>query len=88
MRRLLYFSLCPISVTDVVKAIEECKNLKGLELEANTLGVEAAEAIGKALGGHPEFKRALWKDLFTGRLKTEIPQALVWNFFPLFLIVL
>lgn len=25
---------------------------------------------------HPEFEQALFKDLFTGRLKTEIPQAL------------
>lgn len=38
--------------------------------------MDAARAIGKALEKHPEFKRALFKDLFTGRLKTEIPQAL------------
>lgn len=36
----------------------------------------AADGIAKALQRHPEFKSALWKDLFTGRLKTEIPQAL------------
>lgn len=48
-----------------------------LNLEGNTLGVEAAEAIAKALEKHPEFKKALWKDLFTGRMKTEIPKALV-----------
>lgn len=39
-------------------------------------GVEAAKSIGKALEKHPEFKKALFKDLFTGRMKTEIPIAL------------
>lgn len=50
--------------------------LEFLNLEGNTLGVNAANAIAEALKKHPEFQRALWKDLFTGRLKTEIPQAL------------
>lgn len=45
-------------------------------MEGNTLGVDAARGIGEALKKHPEFKRALFKDLFTGRLKTEIPKAL------------
>lgn len=40
------------------------------------MGVDAARAIGEALKQHPEFKRALFKDLFTGRMKTEIPKAL------------
>lgn len=47
-----------------------------LNLDGNTLGVEAAEAIGEALKKHPEFRKALWKNLFTRRLKTEIPLAL------------
>ena len=47
-----------------------------LKLEGNTLGVEAAAAIGKALEKHPEFRKALWKNMFTSRLKTEIPEAL------------
>jgi Ran GTPase-activating protein 1 len=46
-------------------------------LEGNTLGVDAAKGIAKALEAHSEFKRALWKDMFTGRMKTEIPKALV-----------
>ena len=53
------------------------KKVECLKLEGNTLGIDAAEMIGKALASHPEFTRAHWKDLFTGRLKTEIPQALV-----------
>lgn len=57
-------------------AINACKVLEFLNLEGNTLGVDAANAIARALAKHPEFQRALWKDLFTGRLKTEIPQAL------------
>lgn len=60
----------------MVEAINNCPSLEFLNLEGNTLGVGAANAIARALENHPEFKRALWKDLFTGRLKTEIPQAL------------
>lgn len=47
-----------------------------MNLDGNTLGVEAAECIGEALKKHPELKRALWNNLFTGRLKSEIPLAL------------
>lgn len=61
---------------DLVKAINDCKQLYFLDLEGNTLGCEAAKHIGIALKNHPEFTRALWKDLFTGRMKTEIPPAL------------
>ena len=41
------------------------------------MGIEAAGAIGVALEQHPELRRAHWKDMFTGRMKTEIPPALV-----------
>ncbi len=58
-------------------AIKACKQLNVLNLEGNTLGVEAAKGIAKALESQPHFRRALWKDLFTGRLKDEIPKALV-----------
>lgn len=59
----------------VVEAITRCPKLEMLCLEGNTLGVDAAKAIGKALESCPNLKRALWKDLFTGRLRTEIPDA-------------
>lgn len=62
---------------EVVDAINKCKKLCYLDLEGNTLGCEAAKHIGEALKKHPEFKRALFKDLFTGRMKTEIPLALM-----------
>ena len=32
---------------------------------------------GKALESQSEFRRAHWKDMFTGRMKTEIPPALI-----------
>lgn len=59
----------------VVQAIARCPRLETLCLEGNTLGQDAAKAIGKALEGRPTLKRALWKDMFTGRLKSEIPDA-------------
>ena len=36
--------------------IEKCDHMTALRLEGNTLGVEAAEAVAKALGKHPEFE--------------------------------
>ncbi|KAI5701668.1 hypothetical protein M8J76_000122 [Diaphorina citri] len=60
----------------IVDAINEVKVLVSLNLEGNTLGVNAAKAIADALSKHEHFKRALWKDMFTGRMKTEIPDAL------------
>jgi Ran GTPase-activating protein 1 len=66
-----------ITAKELVDLMAQCKDLHFLNLAGNTLGIEAAKAVGKALELHPEFKRAQWKDLFTGRLKTEIPQALV-----------
>ena len=62
---------------EVVEAIKKCERLEYLDLEGNTLGPEAAKAIAKALEEHgAHLKRALWKDMFTGRMKDEIPLAL------------
>jgi Ran GTPase-activating protein 1 len=60
----------------VAAKIKNTKIVKTLTFSGNTVGIEAAEVIGKALEGHPEFERAHWKDMFTGRMKTEIPPAL------------
>ncbi|KYM98869.1 PREDICTED: ran GTPase-activating protein 1-like [Cyphomyrmex costatus] len=61
----------------VVEAIKACPCLEYLDLEGNTLGTPAAEVIAEALKEKGTLlKRALWKDMFTGRLKTEIPKAL------------
>lgn len=62
---------------EVIEAITNSPNMTFLDLEGNTLGVEAAEAIGEALKGRQKLTRALWKDMFTGRMKNEIPKALV-----------
>lgn len=49
-----------------------------LELRGNTLGVDATVPIAKALEDRSELRHALWSDLFTGRLKAEIPETLVF----------
>lgn len=61
----------------VINEMAKFRNtLDMLNLAGNTYGVDACKAIGKELESHPEFKYALWKDMFTGRMKEEIPQAL------------
>ncbi|KAK5643027.1 hypothetical protein RI129_009194 [Pyrocoelia pectoralis] len=60
----------------IVDAITSCKDLECLNLEGNTLGVDAAKAIATALEKQSKLQRVLWKDMFTGRMKTEIPKAL------------
>lgn len=71
----------------VTDAIAACQNMEFLNLEGNTLGVDAARAIGMALGSHTELRRALWKDMFTGRMKDEIPQALVCQNMHLYFVI-
>ncbi|KAH3830310.1 ran GTPase-activating protein 1-like [Dreissena polymorpha] len=61
---------------EIVDGINGCAVMTALRMEGNTMGVNAAEEIAGALKKHPEFQRALWSDMFTGRLKTEIPPAL------------
>lgn len=60
----------------IVEAIQNCGELLTINLEGNTLGVEAAKEIGKALETKSHLQFGLLKDLFTGRLKTEIPDAI------------
>jgi len=50
-----------------------------LRLEGNTVSPQAAEEIGKALREKKTLQRFIGNDLFTGRLKDEIPLALVRN---------
>uniref|UniRef100_A0A8C5B4C0 Ran GTPase activating protein 1 n=1 Tax=Gadus morhua TaxID=8049 RepID=A0A8C5B4C0_GADMO len=64
------------SVEEIVKEIEEFQGLQALRLEGNTIGVEAAQAIAKALQTKSQFKCCYWSDMFTGRLRSEIPPAL------------
>ncbi|XP_012670115.2 ran GTPase-activating protein 1b [Clupea harengus] len=64
------------SVAKIVRAIEEFQGLRALRLEGNTIGVEAAQAIAKALESKSELQKCNWSDMFTGRLRSEIPAAL------------
>lgn len=62
---------------NIVSAIEKCPCLVYFNLQGNTLGIDAAKEIGNALAKHgSHLKRALWQDMFTGRLKSEIPIVL------------
>ncbi|XP_065684825.1 ran GTPase-activating protein 1 isoform X3 [Hydra vulgaris] len=61
---------------EIVDAIKNCKDLQALRLEGNTLGLEAAIVIADALKSKKEFEMALWSDMYTGRLRSEIPPSL------------
>lgn len=61
----------------IVSAIEKCRCLVFFNLQGNTLGIDAAKEIGHAIAKHGSLlKHALWQDMFTGRLKSEIPIVL------------
>ncbi|XP_012680432.1 ran GTPase-activating protein 1a [Clupea harengus] len=64
------------SVEHIVKEIKEFQGLQALRLEGNTFGVEACQAIAKALEDKSDFECCYWSDMFTGRLRAEIPPAL------------
>ncbi|XP_061666270.1 ran GTPase-activating protein 1b isoform X2 [Syngnathoides biaculeatus] len=64
------------SVERLVQEIEQYQDLRALRLEGNTLGVDAARAIAKVLETKQQLQRCYWSDLFTGRLRSEIPMAL------------
>ncbi|MBN3293103.1 RAGP1 protein, partial [Polypterus senegalus] len=61
----------------MVKEIEAFSGLQALRLEGNTVGVQAAEAIAKALRNKKDLEKCYWSDMFTGRLRSEIPPALI-----------
>ncbi|GAA5812214.1 hypothetical protein MFLAVUS_005664 [Mucor flavus] len=63
-------------VKEFVEAIEQMPDLEVIKLSGNTLGVEASQALGKALESKTKLKKALLSDIFTGRLLAEIPLAL------------
>uniref|UniRef100_A0A671LAW0 Ran GTPase-activating protein 1 n=1 Tax=Sinocyclocheilus anshuiensis TaxID=1608454 RepID=A0A671LAW0_9TELE len=63
--------------SEMVQEIEQCQGLQSLRLEGNTLGVEAAQAIAKSLVAKRELEQCHWSDMFTGRLRSEIPPALI-----------
>ena len=60
----------------VINRIEACEDLETLEFTGNTFGVEAAESIAQVLEDKKSLKNCLWSDMFTGRLRDEIPPIL------------
>ncbi|CAL8284010.1 unnamed protein product [Merluccius merluccius] len=64
------------SVEGLVSDIARYPGLRALRLEGNTIGVEAAQAVAKALENKDQLQRCHWSDMFTGRLRSEIPTAL------------
>ncbi|KAH6571343.1 hypothetical protein BASA50_007304 [Batrachochytrium salamandrivorans] len=67
------------TAADVAEYVAEIEALEGLtvvRLGGNTFGVEAARAIAAALKAKDQLKVIGFSDMFTGRLKDEIPLAL------------
>jgi Ran GTPase-activating protein 1 len=63
-------------VQEILEAILNCPKMQVLRLEGNTISPEAAEELAKGLQKHPELERFIGNDIFTSRLKEEIPLAL------------
>jgi hypothetical protein len=66
-----------VKVKEITDTISKTKTIKVLRLEGNTIAPLAAAVLGKALENHPEIERFIGNDIFTGRLKDEIPLSLV-----------
>jgi len=60
----------------IAEAIKKVSPLKALRLEGNTVGLDASKVIAQALMTKPEFEYAYWSDMYTGRLRAEIPPSL------------
>merc|ERR1712002_298938 len=61
---------------EIVDAIRSAVDITALRLEGNTLGLQASIEIANALKEQKKLERALWSDIFTGRLRSEIPPSL------------
>ncbi|KNE72836.1 hypothetical protein AMAG_16943 [Allomyces macrogynus ATCC 38327] len=56
--------------------LQAMTNVTEVHLSGHTFGIEAAKAIGAALVGKKDLKVCNFSDMFTGRLKSEIPACL------------
>ncbi|KAF9434478.1 hypothetical protein BGZ76_007967 [Entomortierella beljakovae] len=63
-------------VQEFIETIEKMDELENVILSGNTFGVEACRALSTALAKKPLLKLANFSDIFTGRLKSEIPDCL------------
>lgn len=64
------------SVSKVIDQIRKHLNLEVLDFRGNTLSVLAGKLIAESLKTRRELKECIWSDMFTGRLKDEIPLVL------------
>ncbi|CAJ0745727.1 22399_t:CDS:2 [Entrophospora sp. SA101] len=62
-------------VQEYIDSIMEMENLENVILSGNTFGVEAIQALASALKGKNTIKIVNASDIFTGRLKEEIPDS-------------
>ena len=69
-----------LKAQELKQAILNTNNLKVLRLEGNTISPEAAEELAEAIEKQ-KLERFIGNDIFTGRLKDEIPLALVIHLF-------
>ncbi|XP_041033826.1 ran GTPase-activating protein 1b isoform X1 [Carcharodon carcharias] len=65
------------AAAEIIEEIEGFEHLQALRLEGNTIGVEAAKAIARSLSNKKDLQKCYWSDMFTGRLRSEIPPALI-----------
>lgn len=61
---------------EIVAAINAIPSLVTLRLSGNTLSPDATAVIATALQGRNEVQHLLLSDIFTGRLKDEIPRSI------------
>ncbi|KAJ4345289.1 Ran GAP Rna1 [Didymosphaeria variabile] len=59
-----------------IKALKENNDVEEVRFLGNTLGIGASEALAKVLETKKKLQVANFADVFTGRLLSEIPQAL------------
>ncbi|KAG9305657.1 hypothetical protein G9A89_022579 [Geosiphon pyriformis] len=64
-----------LDVQEFVDTIKEAKDLEEVILSGNTFGVEASQAIADALQSKTELKILNAADIFTSRLRGEVPPA-------------
>ena len=58
------------------KPLEDSSDVEEIHIEGNTIGVEASKALAEILETKTTLQVANLADIFTGRLLSEIPQAL------------
>ena len=60
-----------------LKELNTIENVTKIDFSGNTIGIEASKALSEALLNHKDTVVEInFSDLYTGRLKTEIPQSL------------